>query len=57
VPERKIGIIIADRSDGIIESAKEEVFTCFRFTSLELEPGGARTNGEEAGVVMSGTSN
>jgi len=53
VPKREHGIRIADKDDKCYKSAGEGVFTCFRFTSSKLEPGGARTSGEEAGVVKS----
>ena len=54
MPKREHGIRIANKDDKCYKSAGEGVFTCFRFTSSKLEPGGARTSGEEAGVVKSG---
>jgi len=39
-----------------VESAGGGIFTCFKFISSKLEPEGARSNDEEAGIVISSIS-
>ena len=48
--------MIAGESDSVIKSAGEGVFTCFKFISSKLEPEGARSSGEEAGIMVSDVS-
>jgi len=52
----KTRIRIADESDSVIESAGEGIFTCFKFISSKLEPEGAKSSGEESGIMMSDVS-